>query len=95
MGADFLEYDGHIPGRLEAGSGRGRGLRLGVCRKGTEKDSQPHYFNLSCKINRRRPEEEAGEEREARRWVRRFPCLFRYSCPYRPARRRWRQPVRW
>ena len=53
VGADFLEHDGHIPGRHEAGSGRGRGLRLGVCRDGTEKDSQPHYFNLSCAPNER------------------------------------------
>jgi hypothetical protein len=54
VGADFLEYDGHIPGRLEAGSGRCRGLRLGVCRDGAEKDNQPHYFNLSCAPDERR-----------------------------------------
>ena len=47
VGADFLEHDSHIPCGLEAGSGWFRGLRLGVCRGGTEKDSQPHSFNLS------------------------------------------------
>ena len=55
VGADFLEYDGDIPGRLEAGSGRIRGLRLGVCRDGTEKNSQPHCFNLSCGAERATP----------------------------------------
>ena len=48
MSADFLEDDGHIPVRHEAVSGGSRGLRLGVCRDGTEKNSQPHYFNLTC-----------------------------------------------
>ena len=53
VGGDFLEDDGHIPRGLEAGSGRFRGLRLGVCRGGKEQDSQPHCFNLSRGTNQR------------------------------------------
>ena len=49
--ADFLDHDGNIPRGLEAGGGWFRGLRLGVCRGGTEKDSQPHSFNLSRGMN--------------------------------------------
>src|ERR1019366_8299120 len=45
--ADFLEHDGDIPSRLEAGGGWFRGWRLGVCRGGAEEDNQPHCFNLS------------------------------------------------
>ena len=67
VGADFLEYDGHIPRRLEATSGKSRGLRLGVCRDGTEKNSQPHCFNLSC----------APKERPRKTRPRRFACLPR------------------
>ena len=53
VGGDFLEDDGHIPRGLEAGSGRFRGLRLGVCRGGKEQDGQPHCFNLSRGTNQR------------------------------------------
>src|ERR1035441_2150042 len=53
VGGDFLEDDGHIPRGLEAGSGRFRGWRLGVCRGGKEQDGQPHCFNLSRGTNQR------------------------------------------
>src|SRR5271157_954833 len=47
MGADFPEYDGDVPGGLEAGGGWFRGWRLGVSRGGAKEDNQPHCFNLS------------------------------------------------
>jgi hypothetical protein len=46
--ADFLNHDRDIPRRLKTGSGWFGGRRLGVCRDGTEDNSQPHCFNLSC-----------------------------------------------